>query len=173
MWWQSLLMVIHDDMFANSNLCKLEIHFSPQEMKSSPVLTHVPRQLKQMDSSRFLEPCCRLPANFPVITLQVVNQLWTSATRGEWRLWSGCVPVGALRKLAWTTAEEAECEAVEQSSSTQTEREHLSRLTSTTVYLPYVVILPGLCRSLVHITITNFLTHLLLLFSLILFFSLI
>lgn len=39
-------MVIQNDMFAYSNLCKLEIHFSPQEMKSFPVLTHVPGQLK-------------------------------------------------------------------------------------------------------------------------------
>lgn len=105
--------------------------------------------------------------------LQVVNQLWTSVTQGEWRLWSGCVCAGALTKPAWITAEKAECKAVEQTPSTQAEREHLSRLTSITVYLPYEVILPRVCRTLVHITVTNFLTHLLLPFSLILFFSLI
>lgn len=116
-----------------------------------------------------LQAACKLICYY----LQVVNQLWTSVTQGEWRLWSGCVPAGALRRLAWTTADKAECEVVEQSSPTQTEREHLSRLTSITVYLPHVVILPGLCRRLVNITITNFLTHLLLPFSLILFFSLI
>lgn len=116
-----------------------------------------------------LQAACKLICYY----LQVVNQLWTSVTRGEGRLWSCCVSAGALRKLVWITAEKAECKAVEQSPSTQAEREHLSRLTSITVYLSYVVILPGVRKKLVHITITNFLTHLHLPFSLILFFSLI
>lgn len=115
-----------------------------------------------------LQAACKLICYY----LQVVNQLWTSVTQGEWRLWSGCVSASALRNLVRITAEKAECKAVEQSPSTQAEREHLSRLTSITVYLPYVVILPGVCRTLIHTSITNFLTHLLLPFRSILFFSL-
>lgn len=53
-----------------------------------------------------LQAACKLICYY----LQIVNQLWASVTQGEWRLWSGCVPAGALRRLAWTTAEKAECE---------------------------------------------------------------
>lgn len=98
----------------------------------------------------------------------VVNRCHTRWMKAlEWLCICWC-----LRKLVWVTAEKAECEAVEPPLPLR-QREHLSRLTSIPVYLLYVEILPGLRRTLVHITITNFLTHPLLPLSLILFFSLI